>query len=114
MAFKVKPVALDEVMRGSYLLRFASWLNFQFWVIHDHGLLWHVTTFHYCDDDIFTFLSKALVAKTGMWQASSGQQNDAMFFPSSSPHNQPGEFSSPETNKKERFSSFVNKRFLPL
>lgn len=52
-----------------------------------------------------TFLSVDLVAKTGIRQASSGHQNGAIIFPSSSPHNQPGVFSSPEiTTKKKNFS----------
>lgn len=52
-----------------------------------------------------TFLSVDFVAKTDMWQASSGYQKGAVVFPSSSPHNQPGEFSSPEIEKKKRFFS---------
>lgn len=44
----------------------------------------------------FTFLSGDFVAKTGMWLASSGHQSGAIVFPSSSPYNHPGEFSSPE------------------
>lgn len=47
-----------------------------------------------------TFLSGDFAAKTGMWEASSGHKNGAMVFPSSSPYNQPGEFSSPEKKKK--------------
>lgn len=52
-----------------------------------------------------TFLSVDFVAKTDMWQASSGYQKGAVVFPSSSPHNQPGEFSSPEIEKKKRLFS---------
>lgn len=38
------------------------------------------------------------MAKTDMCEASSGQHPRAITFPSSSPQNQPGEFSSPEMN----------------
>lgn len=56
-----------------------------------------------------TFLSGDFVAKTGMWQASSGHQSGAIVLPSSSPHNQPGEFSSPEIKKRNIFLFPVTK-----
>lgn len=53
----------------------------------------------------FTFFSGDFVAKTGMWQASSGHEKGAIVLPSFSPHSQPGEFSSPEIEiKKETIS----------
>lgn len=42
------------------------------------------------------------MAKTGIWQVSSGQPSGAITFPSLSPHDHPGEFSSPGTRSRAR------------
>lgn len=54
-----------------------------------------------------TFLSGDFTANTGMWQASSGHQSGAIVFPSFSPHSHPGEFSSPETKRRQLFMEVV-------
>lgn len=49
-----------------------------------------------CRRQALTFLSGDFMAKTDMCEASSGQHPWVITFPSSSPQNQPGEFSSPK------------------
>lgn len=49
-----------------------------------------------------TFLSGDFMANTGIWQASSGHPSGAIVLSSLSPHDHPGEFSSPGTRSRRR------------